>query len=64
MIQNWKINNKNYNKESKKNYTVSEFFEVNELSERYLIQYQIEERNKDEQSAFITQCHIYKYCAN
>jgi hypothetical protein len=48
---------------ARKHLTVSSFVEVKESSERYLMHYQIEQRNKDRVVAWITQCNISKYSA-
>jgi hypothetical protein len=60
-IKDWEVIDNGYKDGTRKHRTVSSFVEVKESSERYLMHYQIEQRNKDyEMFAFITQCYISK----
>ena len=61
--KDWEIENNKFKDGTRKHETVSSFVEVKESSERLLIHYQIEKRNKEEEYAYITQCYIYKYSA-
>ncbi len=64
-IKDWIVVDHGYKDGTRKHYTVSSFVEVKESRERYLMHYQIEQRNKDyDEGACITQCYISKYSAN